>query len=232
MIAIIAAVCALLVYLDATHHKIGKIPDQKGFWNLSAGLWAVAVLLLWIIALPAYLLKRSSLIEAAEAHPQVPSNTTIPIVLLSVLIVITVKPNVETVLATSSAPSSTMFDLSISTEQRLEMAKQWVAGSYKWEESPIYSNYTISKDGTWSSNSCMAYGEVGERKFTSNGSGTWTISEERYTDTGKVVYLVKLSQPEKLPIDLAIDRDQGLMFVTAKGTKPVFKKGTTAFCGA
>lgn len=233
MISIIVAISALLVYLDATRHKIGKIPDQEGLWNLSAGLWATATLMLWIVALPAYLLKRSSLIAAAETHPQEPANITIPIALLSIIVVIAVKPNIGTIIAAGAgaAPPAAMFDLSIPTEKRLEMARAWVVGSYKWEESPIYANYTISSNGTWSSNSCLAYGEVRERKFTSNGSGAWTVKEERYTDTGKLVYLIKMSQPEKLDTELAIDRDQGLMFVTVKGVKPVFKKGTTTFCG-
>ncbi len=60
---------SIWVYLDATKHKIGKIPSGKGMFNMSAGGWAIVTLLLWIIGFPAYLIKRGSLIEAARANP-------------------------------------------------------------------------------------------------------------------------------------------------------------------
>jgi hypothetical protein len=33
------------VYYDTTKNKIGKISDEKGFLNLSPGLWTIATLL-------------------------------------------------------------------------------------------------------------------------------------------------------------------------------------------
>ncbi len=59
------------VYLDATGHKIGKVAEAKGLFNLSAGAWAAVTLLLWIIGFPAYLIKRGALIERAKEHPVV-----------------------------------------------------------------------------------------------------------------------------------------------------------------
>lgn len=54
------------VYLDATNHKIGKIPGVKGFLNMSAAGWAFLVMIMWMIGFPLYLYKRSSLIELAS----------------------------------------------------------------------------------------------------------------------------------------------------------------------
>ncbi len=58
-----------LVYLDATKHKIGKVPDEKGMANMSAGAWALCTLGLAIIAIPMYLIKRPQLISKAQLHP-------------------------------------------------------------------------------------------------------------------------------------------------------------------
>ena len=55
----------LWVYADATANKIGKIEDRKSLFNMSAGLWAFGALVLWIVFLPAYILKRKSLINLA-----------------------------------------------------------------------------------------------------------------------------------------------------------------------
>lgn len=68
IITVIAA-SAVWVYLDATKNKIGKIPDGKGMFNMSAGAWGVVTLLLWIIGFPAYLIKRGALIEKAKENP-------------------------------------------------------------------------------------------------------------------------------------------------------------------
>ncbi len=68
---LVVAGSGLFVYYDASKRKIGKIPDRKGLFNLSAGGWAAATMLLWIVAFPAYLIKRGKLIEEAVAKPQV-----------------------------------------------------------------------------------------------------------------------------------------------------------------
>ena len=54
----IVAVSAAWVYLDATRHRIGKIPGAKGMLNMSAGAWGAVTLGLWIIGFPAYLVAR------------------------------------------------------------------------------------------------------------------------------------------------------------------------------
>ncbi|WP_271680699.1 hypothetical protein [Thermomonas mangrovi] len=68
MVAVVAA-SAVWVYLDATKHKIGKIPGGKGLFNMSAGAWGIVTLMLWIIGFSSYLLKRKSLAEQAKIHP-------------------------------------------------------------------------------------------------------------------------------------------------------------------
>ena len=70
LIVAIIVICSLEVYLDATGKKIGKIPGAGGMFNMSAGAWATVTMGLWIIGFPAYLIKRSSLIEAASQHPR------------------------------------------------------------------------------------------------------------------------------------------------------------------
>jgi hypothetical protein len=60
------------VYLDASGHKIGRIEGVGGFLNLSAGAWGTVTGFLWIIGLPAYLIKRSALIETARTNPVEP----------------------------------------------------------------------------------------------------------------------------------------------------------------
>lgn len=66
--AIIATV--FFIYYDATKNKIGKIPGENRFTNLSAGMWAFGAFMLWIIVFPLYLANRSKLIEKAKEHPQ------------------------------------------------------------------------------------------------------------------------------------------------------------------
>ena len=65
---LVVAATAVWIYFDATKNKIGKT-EKGGLFNLSAGAWAVCNLLLWIIAFPAYLIKRSSLKTIAGEHP-------------------------------------------------------------------------------------------------------------------------------------------------------------------
>lgn len=69
IIITVTAVSSVWVYLDATKNKIGKITDQKGMFNMSAGAWGAVTLGLWIIGFPAYLIKRGSLIEKAKENP-------------------------------------------------------------------------------------------------------------------------------------------------------------------
>jgi hypothetical protein len=70
MIWIIIWFSMVFVFVDTTKNKIGKIPDKKGFLNLSPGMWVIATWLLWIISFPLYLIKRSTLIKRAMEYPQ------------------------------------------------------------------------------------------------------------------------------------------------------------------
>ena len=58
---------AVWVYNDATKNQIGHGGN-------SAGKWAAATLLIWVIALPYYLFKRNSLIALAKNQPMTYSN--------------------------------------------------------------------------------------------------------------------------------------------------------------
>lgn len=64
---------AAFIYYDATKHGIGKIQGETGIFNLNAGGWAICSILLAIIAIPAYFIKRKTLIEKAKTNP-IPSS--------------------------------------------------------------------------------------------------------------------------------------------------------------
>jgi amino acid transporter len=78
---LVVAASIVFVYYDTTKNKIGKIPDEKGFLNLSPALWAIATWLLWIVAFPLYLMNRAKLIEKAKEKPQEVSDKRRKIVL-------------------------------------------------------------------------------------------------------------------------------------------------------
>lgn len=73
LIAVVVTVSSVWVYLDATNHRIGKLAEGKGLFNLSAGGWATVTLLLWIVGFPCYLAKREDLIWKAKKSPVVVS---------------------------------------------------------------------------------------------------------------------------------------------------------------
>ena len=69
VILVIIALCAIIVYLDASAHGIGDISEHRSSFNKSATYWAIATLFLWPYAFPYYLRIRRKLIEAAVEHP-------------------------------------------------------------------------------------------------------------------------------------------------------------------
>ncbi len=105
VMALLSAVAALGIYLDASHHHIGKDPVRKPFWEPSAGEWGVWGLFFWPLAVPIYLIKRKSLIEKARTRPVVPKNRTRSIVLLSILGLALVGYNVSFVSNGGDLPS-------------------------------------------------------------------------------------------------------------------------------
>lgn len=68
--AFLVAFSAVAIYLDASHYRIGRVDGDPSLTNISAGEWGFAVLALWIVAFPAYLIARSRLIARAEEHPR------------------------------------------------------------------------------------------------------------------------------------------------------------------
>jgi hypothetical protein len=64
---IVVVISAIWVYFDAKKIGVrkGLIP---GFFNLGAGGWCAATLLIWIIGFPAYLIKRGDLKVAVAAR--------------------------------------------------------------------------------------------------------------------------------------------------------------------
>ena len=69
IVVLLIVVSAVWIYWDATANKIGKIPGAGGFFNMSAGAWSVVTMFLWLLGFPAYLIKRSSLVDRAKTQP-------------------------------------------------------------------------------------------------------------------------------------------------------------------
>ena len=69
IVVVLVVLSGIWVYWDATEQKIGKMANIKSMFNISAGGWATVTLMLWIVAFPAYLIKRKSLIEIAKSQP-------------------------------------------------------------------------------------------------------------------------------------------------------------------
>lgn len=72
LLTLLIVVSWVWVYFDATTNKIGKVGDDPSIFNMHAGAWAIAIIFLWVIVFPAYLIKRKSLIEKAKSNPVEP----------------------------------------------------------------------------------------------------------------------------------------------------------------
>jgi hypothetical protein len=82
---VIIACTPIWIYFDATKNKVGKTENDKSFFNISAGAWATASLLFWIIAFPLYLIKRRHLIEKAKEFPVEVKGRAVKMVLLIIV---------------------------------------------------------------------------------------------------------------------------------------------------
>jgi hypothetical protein len=125
-----------------------------------------------------------------------------------------------------------LFDVGIPQARREDLARLFVAGSYHFvdrslRDMPSVSNYTFSADGTLRSSSCVAFGEVAERKFEER-SDRWTIKEGRYGNTGMIYYGITFESVGFRP-SLILDRDDGLLFNFDK-KKVKMLPGTTSKC--
>lgn len=69
VVLVIIALCAILVYLDATANRIGDFPEHRPYFRGSAMLWAMGTLFMWPLVFPSYLRLRRQLIQAAADHP-------------------------------------------------------------------------------------------------------------------------------------------------------------------
>lgn len=65
---------SIFVAIDASTHGVRR-GLVKGIADMSPLGWFLACLLLWIIAVPLYIVKRSQLIEAAQLADQAPTFT-------------------------------------------------------------------------------------------------------------------------------------------------------------
>lgn len=83
LMTLVITLSSIWVYFDATSNNIGRVPEVKGFTNLSAGAWALTTLFIWIIAFPLYMYKRKSLIETAKESPITVNNFKVKLTVLS-----------------------------------------------------------------------------------------------------------------------------------------------------
>ena len=65
----IIALSAVIVYVDASAHRIGDTSKHRNGFDKSAMYWAVATLFVWPYAFPYYLRIRRKLIDTAAKHP-------------------------------------------------------------------------------------------------------------------------------------------------------------------
>ena len=86
-----------------------------------------------------------------------------------------------------------------------------MAGKYNTREVGGLFNYDLRLDGTYNHEGCLAYGEISERQWISYGKGTWTVTEKRFSDSGKIYYAIHLSEEADYIDAFLFDRDQGLV---------------------
>jgi len=84
----IVVATSIWVYMDAIKNKIGKIPNCKSIFNISAGDWAICSLLLWVIVFPAYIINRNSLITIAKEHPIEATKREVTIAIFAIFAII------------------------------------------------------------------------------------------------------------------------------------------------
>lgn len=133
----------------------------------------------------------------------------------------------------SKSRMTMLFDTSIPNQQREIDARTFFIGEFSVQGDLGPTNLTINSNGTWSSTSCIMYGEVSERKFTPYLDGTWEVGEDRYSDTGKIYYLITFTDTKEGVLSglrLFLDRDRGLGAIS--GNKPArVDAGHTSNCG-
>ncbi|MCP5233761.1 MAG: DUF1311 domain-containing protein [Zoogloeaceae bacterium] len=137
---------------------------------------------------------------------------------------------VQARLAALPRPSlAELFDLSVPQAEREFRAGVFVRGKYHAKLTVgMIVNYTINADGTWSTSTCLPYGEVSERTFRNTESGRWTVEQARFTDTGKIYYAVKFNGLRRL----LIGRDAGIVAENGAGeAQSRTNSGHTTDCG-
>lgn len=97
---------AAFIYYDATKNGIGKIQGETGAFNLHAGGWALCSILLAIIAIPAYFIKRKTLIEKAKINPISASGRNAKLLVLLALPILFLISGLSQTQVTSSSSNS------------------------------------------------------------------------------------------------------------------------------
>ena len=143
------------VYYDASKNKIGKIPDEKGFFNLSADNWALATFLLWIIIFPAYLMKRSKLVEKAKEKPQESSARRLKLGIIcaifvaGLLIPLFHTTNVGTITFAESVDLKTMNTTNEGTHFSPGEVTMIVKGTKPFADTKLITYVSIHENNVW-----------------------------------------------------------------------------------
>lgn len=123
-------------------------------------------------------------------------------------------------------PPSKAFDLSLPEAERIQIVKHFVEGQWyqvRFSDSgglpESHENYTFLPNGSWNKASCRPYGEMAERKYKPEESGKWSVTVERYLDSGKIFYAINMGNlgfPQRI-----VDRDSGFVTLIGKQVKPL-----------
>ena len=117
-------------------------------------------------------------------------------------------------------PPSSAFDLMIDKATREAQIEVWARGD--WFEPadrtsywPAHRNVSFNTDGSFSEAKCRIFGELSERKYVAEGEPRkWNATEMRYTGSGKIYYLLELSDGASPYI---VDRNGGMIAAYAQG---------------
>lgn len=174
---------AFFVYYDASKNKIGKIQGEKGFFNMSAGGWALAALWIWIIAFPVYFIKRAKLIQKAQDNPKEPSNRNLKLAILGALFTVVLILNLSQISGGSPLPYDNEQALLSSMEainnEMQKMASKWAVDMQNKKGSPkdikMLLEKSFSKAGYSYSGTLRKMASEGINPFSGQVAAAYTV---------------------------------------------------------
>lgn len=127
---------------------------------------------------------------------------------------------------TNSAPPMDLFDPGVEEQRRLRIVKNFLQGA--WYLAPgetslslRHTNLDLDPRGDFRIFECLMYGEESERSYELKHSGSWSVSAERYSNTGRIYYHLNLetSPGKNIPTIYIVDRS-GFLAKACGNCKP------------